>query len=227
MEPKRGDASPQCLELVKHCRAMCCRMGGTMLTPDEIASGEYETEAFCLKKKELCDKDIECYHRIIQCRTQSLVCIYLGEDDRCGIYERRPEVCAGFSCGFGGPDRRKKTIYGERDMMRLSAGMSFSLNPSVRLKAVIAEPGRDRIFLLYRDRELCADSMASIPPPWPGATDEQIVDVFLMFGGGKRLGEAEEQAKARLASVTDDASTGARRLVVACLREKLLLPCHC
>ena len=77
----------ECLDCLPYCRAQCCGLIGTVISPDEYHSEMYEaywderTQAMVLKR----DADGMCYA--------------LDRDTkRCSIYENRPHTCKQFHC---------------------------------------------------------------------------------------------------------------------------------
>jgi len=85
-----------CDECIEHCGAMCCKIYETIhLLAEEVISGEYDMEAhssgdgysyrFSLKRK-------------INPGQVHKACVYLSEDNRCSIYDKRPFACREFTC---------------------------------------------------------------------------------------------------------------------------------
>ncbi len=77
----------ECLDALPYCRAQCCGLIGTIVTPDEYHSEKYQadwderTNGMVLKR----DADGMCYA--------------LDRDTkRCSIYEDRPQTCRNFHC---------------------------------------------------------------------------------------------------------------------------------
>jgi hypothetical protein len=210
-------------------------MGGVMLTPDEISSGRYETEFFCVSKKELCTKDIECYYRIMQVRLKDGACVYLGADGKCAIYEERPQICRRYTCravrelfGKDGEWVESRVWRLDRDLLRFSKGLIFAPNPLVKLKAVISEPDKGKLFLMIRDTAQCEDTMYAGEHPWPEAPEAVFLEVFGLFDGVRTLGEIESETANRFGG--GDASMfeeKVRRLLVMWEHQRLLVPVHC
>lgn len=77
----------ECLDALPYCRAQCCALRGTIITPEEYHSELYEAywdervNGMVLKR----DADGFCY-----CLNR--------ETKRCNIYENRPKVCKNFHC---------------------------------------------------------------------------------------------------------------------------------
>ncbi len=77
----------ECLDALPYCRAQCCGLIGTTVTPEEYHSEQYEaswderSNSMVLKR----DADGMCYA--------------LDRDTkRCSIYENRPQTCKQFHC---------------------------------------------------------------------------------------------------------------------------------
>ena len=82
---------------------MCCRHQWWIgLSPAEYASGLFKTDAICALTDKAChEMAVPCVNRRIQlAKRPDKSCVYL-ENDRCGIYERRPRVCQEFQCQGG------------------------------------------------------------------------------------------------------------------------------
>lgn len=223
-----------CLKLIEFCRADCCRQGGVMLTPDEAVSGKYETEIFCLKKKELCNKEVDCYYKITQIKTVDGTCIYLKDDRKCGIYENRPEICRKFNCRGGreffGPELEwhyEMAHLSERDLIRFTGKLVFTRNPFVHLKAIIPEYDTKNLFLLVRDMEMCEDTMFAGELPWPEANEETIKRIYESFDGKKTLGEIEDILSKESKEISlEEIEKRVRSLLVMFERRRLLVPIH-
>jgi hypothetical protein len=77
----------ECLDALPYCRAQCCALRGTIITPEEYHSEKYQAywdegvNGMVLKR----DADGFCY-----CLDR--------ENKRCNIYEDRPKVCRNFHC---------------------------------------------------------------------------------------------------------------------------------
>lgn len=222
-EKKESTPLFKCTEVIGLCRAMCCKLGGGVaLTPDEINSGKFETENFCIEKKCLCGKDTECYHKIVQLKTEDGRCIYLGDDDMCTIYERRPRMCRNYFCSTGHWNDWKKDVAGymDRQLLRLKPGLVFARNPVRELVGVFLVPGEQRIFMLIRDRSLCEDVMYGGEFVWPGAGAEDIETAYAAFDGERTLEEIETDI---ITAMGKDSLMPFRRLVVILTGQHLLI----
>lgn len=91
-----------CEECRPHCASHCCKAFSINLMADEALSGQFEMTyenypsnpsfyMFCIKKKRVPWSPYE-------------VCVYLNEDYKCDIYDRRPVACRHFTC-------KNKSIY--------------------------------------------------------------------------------------------------------------------
>jgi len=229
-----GDSKAPCMKMLEFCHGDCCRQGGVMLNPDEIASGLYETEIFCIRKKEPCDKDIDCYLKITQLRLANGGCMYLI-DNRCSIYDHRPSICRRYNCRGGreffGTEHdwmSSRIRSDERDLLRFGIKQVFAPNPLVKMKTVVAEPEKGKLFLLLRDSEMCEDTMFAGDMPWPEADEKTVFDIFGLFDGVKTLGAVESEAARFFQDVSDkkEIETRVRRLLVMWERQRLLVPVH-
>lgn len=122
-----------CDECLPYCGALCCKMYDSVnLTGEEVMSGRYQMDvegtmhvyanAFKLKKKKVTG---ELYH----------VCIYLGDDNRCTIYDERPRACRIFEC-------QNRPLIGKRfgidsEMLKLNKDLvpKLEVNPEAVLLA--------------------------------------------------------------------------------------------
>jgi len=72
------------------CQAYCCKQRGhdfaVLLADDEVEQYEH---AGLNKDQEWCLPYVDGK------------CVYLGDDDRCSIYDRRPQLCRDFNCVLG------------------------------------------------------------------------------------------------------------------------------
>lgn len=79
-----------CTDALPFCRAQCCALKGTAITPDEYDEGKYfsewsdEINAMVLRR----DSDGRC-------------CYLNRENCSCSIYNQRPQVCQAFHCTRG------------------------------------------------------------------------------------------------------------------------------
>ncbi len=222
-EKKESPPLFKCTEVLGLCRAMCCKLGGGVaLTPDEIRSGKYLMEYLCIEKKEQCTKDIECYHKIVQLKTENGICVYLGDDDHCTIYEDRPRMCRNYLCSTGHWNDWKKDVrnYVDRELLRLNPELVFTHNPVRRLSAAFLVPDEKRIFLLVNDRSLCDDVMYGGEFEWPAAAASDVEAVYKSFDGLKTLGDIERGIADRMGAGSVE---GFRRLVLLLTGQHLLI----
>jgi Fe-S-cluster containining protein len=230
-----GDSKAPCMKMLEFCHGDCCRQGGVMLNPDEIASGLYETEVFCIRQKKPCDKTLDCFLKITQLKMNAEGCSYLGPDNRCSIYDHRPSICRRYNCRGGreffGTEHDWMTSRirnSDRDLLRFSSNLIFGPNPLVKMKAVIPENEKGKLFLLLRDSEMCEDTMYAGDMPWPEADEKTVFAIFALYDGLKTLGEIESDAQMMFNEVADksEVETRVRRLLVMWERQRLLLAVH-
>ncbi|MFA6451833.1 MAG: YkgJ family cysteine cluster protein [bacterium] len=230
-----GDSKAPCMKMLEFCHGDCCRQGGVMLNPDEIASGLYETEVFCIRQKKPCEKTQDCYLKITQLKMNENGCMYIGADNRCSIYDHRPSICRRYNCRGGreffGTEHdwmSSRIRSDDRDLLRFSAKLIFAPNQLVKMKAVVPEPDKEKLFLLLRDSEMCEDTMYAGDMPWPGCDEKTVFEIFGKFDGVKTLGAIETETAQLFPDVADkkEIESRVRRLLVMWERQRLVVPVH-
>jgi hypothetical protein len=182
-----------CLELSSLCDAMCCREWGIRVSPEEFASGRYRTTTFCMLTDEVCEKQVmACINRRYELKkTADGACVYLGNDNRCTIYQTRPQVCRDFSCQGGWlltsassvlndrPPSAKKT--GKDDFIqRITDDMTFVPHPLTKLHTVFYVPEKGEITFLKEIVGTCGRFYSrDTVPPLPLNDDRLIILVRL------------------------------------------------
>jgi Fe-S-cluster containining protein len=92
-------------ELCKGCQALCCTLPvevtlGDLIQLELLTSEQSELPfrkvARLLEEQGVIEATLENSRSFILRQTESGVCRYLGADRRCGVYEKRPEVCRSF-----------------------------------------------------------------------------------------------------------------------------------
>lgn len=221
-EKKMDENRVNCREVIDLCRAECCRSGGGVaLTPAEIESGFYDTEYLCIEKKELCARDEDCFHKVLQVKTRDGVCGYLGADDCCVIYENRPKICREYHCAASGwkKDRGNFLI---RESSRLSPGLKFARNPNRTLRDVIIPREKDRateLYFLIRDVTQCVDVMAGGEFDGALPDEKDVRAMYEMFDGETPLGVIEGRA----AAMSSAAGESFKKLVALLAGHKILI----
>lgn len=90
-KPRRKDV-PKDKILCEYCTAKCCRYFAlTIEAPTERADFEY-IRWFLLHERASVFKEGEDWYLLVH-----TVCRHLQEDNRCGIYETRPQVCRDYT----------------------------------------------------------------------------------------------------------------------------------
>lgn len=106
-KPRRVVFHGTCAEMLDICQAACCREWIVPLSEEEFAGGRYQAKAVCkLSNKECRALQKSCRYRDYHLdKKPDKSCIYL-ENDRCTIYEIRPQICRDFQfkAGMGGID---------------------------------------------------------------------------------------------------------------------------
>ncbi len=90
-KPRRKDV-PKEKVLCEYCTAKCCRYFAlTIEAPTELADFEY-IRWFLLHERASVFKEGEDWYLLVH-----TVCRHLQDDNRCGIYETRPQVCRDYT----------------------------------------------------------------------------------------------------------------------------------
>ena len=88
----RREQIPEGKVLCEYCTAKCCRYFAMPIeTPDELADFEY-LRWFLLHERATVFKEDEDWYLLVH-----TVCRHLQDDNRCGIYETRPQICRDYS----------------------------------------------------------------------------------------------------------------------------------
>ena len=91
--------------LCSGCQALCCTLPVEVSIADliqlEVLTEQeshlpFRKMARLLHERRVIETEIENARSFILRQTESGVCRYLGADRRCGVYEKRPEVCRTF-----------------------------------------------------------------------------------------------------------------------------------
>lgn len=86
------DEIPAGENLCDHCTAKCCRYFALPIeTPTELRDFEYIRWYLLHDRATVFTEDGDWYLLV------HTVCKHLGEDNRCGIYETRPQICREYS----------------------------------------------------------------------------------------------------------------------------------
>jgi hypothetical protein len=130
-----------CLDVLTVCEAACCREWAVNISDEEFETGLYEVEQFCIfSKKECTNQTIVCANRKFRVKKDSQgVCIYLSEDNKCLIYEKRPQICRDFTCKAGW---RLEAIFVEKAQTK-------SYSPQLEKKDILAQLTEDMVFVVH------------------------------------------------------------------------------
>ena len=92
-KPKlKRDHLPKDANLCDHCTAKCCRYFALPIdTPDSREEFEY-IRWYLLHERASVFVEGETWYLLVH-----TVCRHLGDDNRCGIYETRPQICREYS----------------------------------------------------------------------------------------------------------------------------------
>jgi Fe-S-cluster containining protein len=152
----------KCIDELHRCKAMCCRILSTVYpTKTELEEKLYEIDEICLLTEKACEKEIEtCINREYRLKKQpDGSCIYLDQNNRCGIYERRPDMCKIFFCRSGwrlagilpekGQEEPSSTKMEKSSFIeRLKDDMIFVFHPLIKLHAVFYLQKKKEIIFL-------------------------------------------------------------------------------
>ena len=138
--PKRADVPPGKV-LCEYCSAKCCRYFALPIdTPTERK--DYDTiRWFLLHERASVFKEDGDWYILVH-----TVCKHLQADNRCGIYERRPRICRGYStdnCDYHGGDYNYTELFTSADQLRVYAEKQLgrSLPLKVRTRPSKAKRG--------------------------------------------------------------------------------------
>ncbi|MBM4430627.1 MAG: YkgJ family cysteine cluster protein [Chloroflexi bacterium] len=205
-----------CPEAVPVCQAMCCRLPWDItLTPEEVASGQYEYERICALTRRGCVQTVPgCIHRIYCLkRGADGACIYLGADNLCSIYERRLRICRAFDCRSGwrvdaafrkaplGPAKSRKV----RFLEALRDDPIFVPHPLLKLHGVRPLPERQQVIFVLEMAGGCGPyrSQEDWGHPWLDANAWRAL--IALFASKDPLGQVKRRARESLGlDLTDE-----------------------
>lgn len=181
---------------------MCCRGWTIEVSAAEQTAGRLETQRTCRLTKKPCDKDYEeCAYLFFELqRDADGVCVHLGEDDRCTVYEARPRICRDFTCQGGWRlasvlplDDRPIAPAAPLDkpafVKRLSDSMTFVTHPLIKLQSVFYVKARDEISFLKKMVGSCGAFYTRESFHYPQLDDELALELIRLFESKDTLGE--------------------------------------
>lgn len=196
-----------CLELIPLCSAACCREWGIKLSFEEYISGLYAAEQTCLLTYKTCnEKPMTCINQIYQLRKNADgACFHLDEDNKCSIYQNRPQVCRDFTCQGGWrlasvfpvaedstlSDYRQKNYRPEKDTFieRLTDDMTFVSHPLIKLDAVSYLKAKGEITFLKELVGTCGEFHTKDNFQFPQLDDDLLVRLTHLFDNKQPLKE--------------------------------------
>ncbi|MEA3490186.1 MAG: YkgJ family cysteine cluster protein [Candidatus Omnitrophota bacterium] len=200
-----------CDEVRDLCEAICCRVYNVTTTEEEFRSGEYRARAVCAVSGKECENEkANCVNRNLWIeRKPDGACVYLGEDNKCSIYERRPKACREFSCKEGWrityAYRSKEREELERQEKQrkeylaktLTEDMKFIRNPVIRLKTLFYRKNKKQIFLVKDQVNKCGYVSDSASFDSFGLDDAALIHLVSLFDGRRDLGTIRREITKR------------------------------
>jgi len=184
------------------CKAMCCRHEWSVpLSAEEHASGQYESEVFCLLSYKTCKKTARAcvHHRFRLHKREDKSCIYL-EEDRCQIYARRPEVCRKTTCSgwilhdllpatHTLPVKTPPAPLRETFLDGVNENMTFVLHPLIKLHTIFYIKQRREIVFVKEMIGGCGKFNTKDSFDLPQLDDGTIMSLIDLFGRKETLGK--------------------------------------
>ncbi|MDD5672597.1 MAG: YkgJ family cysteine cluster protein [Chitinivibrionales bacterium] len=195
--------SGSCGEVRDLCQALCCRRWSIPLTKEEYQSGRFTAEKICTADNSPCGGiSDDCKQRLFRLKPGSdNACSYLSAENKCRIYEQRPQVCKKFSCADGwtiGPIRGKPvetpgTAPDNRDGLpgNLSDDLVFEHHPFFKLKTVFCAPGTPEAVLVIKPAGKCCVVSNRAALADDGITEALLVRSYALINGTYSLGAIE------------------------------------
>lgn len=194
-----------CLELLPWCEGMCCRRWDVSLSQQECESGTYDAERVCLLSMDLCKEDSpSCPSRRLRLKRKSdESCIYLQEN-KCSIYDKRPQVCRDFTCKGGwhlpsafpsessestSPAKSSK----EQFMASLKDGLIFVMHPLVRLVTLFYLKEKKTVVFVTKLAGTCGESTIREAFINPHLEEKDLLDLVSLFETKESLGEVRRR----------------------------------
>ena len=198
-----------CPEAVSVCQALCCRLPwDILLTLEEAASGQYESERVCTLTRRGCAEQVPtCIHwRQRLKRREDGACCYLDPDNRCRIYEYRPHACQEFDCrngwrvqgvfrkgkraGDSDPDGRKK-----RFLEGLRDELIFVWHPLLKLHGLRYLPERKQVIFVLEMAGQCGPFKTQDEFDNPKLDSDAWRAVIELFASKDPLGEVRRRTR--------------------------------
>ena len=198
-----------CLEALPFCEAMCCRhQWEVKVSEGEYKSNRYRAGRFCDLTDRECDSNSDsCPHlRYILEKKADRSCVYLNEENRCSIYQDRPQACRNFSCSGGWhlgstfpPDEKKAGEESNATLLtkmtketftgRLKDNRIFVLHPLMILKTLFYLPEKKKIIFVKKMAGSCDMFHTDDEFFHPDFDETKLLDLAQTFYSKKNLGD--------------------------------------
>ena len=194
-----------CLELGQQCQAMCCRLWVVPISAEEYASGLYAAEQTCALTSKACDGQVAaCTNRLYHLkRDAEETCVHLDENNRCRIYEHRPQVCRGFTCKGGwwlhsvfpieeAKGKTSDAVVPAKQVFveRLTDDATFVLHPLIKLHTVFYTKAKGEIRFVKQIVGACGEQFYTRDDfQCPKLNDDLLVQLVHLFDSKSTLGE--------------------------------------
>jgi Fe-S-cluster containining protein len=188
-----------CFDLLPVCEAMCCREWDVNLSLAEYESGLYQIEEICLLTAGECTKEKNhCIDRIYRLKKkEDGSCLFLDDNNKCGIYENRPGVCRKFSCRRGwhlsplapaDSVKESNAILGkEKFIERMRDDLVFIVQPLLRMASLIYLEERGEILFIKERVGKCKKIYTKDKYRNPKLKEEHLLCLLDLFRGKETL----------------------------------------
>ncbi len=231
--------SGNCDEVRHLCEAICCRTYDVNISEEEYRSGRYKARPTCRLTGRDCEsKDSNCINREFwMYRKADRSCVYLTGDNKCSIYEWRPEACREFHCVDGWvishaclstnkeSVKARKDILDEHILKIMKDDMKFSPNPLVRPKALFYSKDKKEIHFAIDIANKCGLSTSRREAVTSALDGNMLLELFGLFDGNRDLGSVRKEFNDRFGQVLSREDL--YRIVWLFNTEKLIVFTHC
>jgi len=185
-----------CSEMRQVCQAWCCRRSDWIIaiTAAEYASGLYQADIVCSLNGKECKVQLEsCRYRTYHLNKRAdKSCVYL-EDNRCTIYEIRPQICRDFQCQAGwrldsvfSPENdtvvsKTAKLTCDRFVEEVGDDAVFVQHPLIKLHALFFLPSKKQIIFIKELISGCGKFNSQDSLNIPGLTEAKLqllIDLF-------------------------------------------------
>lgn len=198
-----------CLDLLDTCKGMCCRKWNVPIQESEYATGSYNAKKVCVIDGNDCaGKRQHCINRQFRLdQKDDGSCVYLGDDNRCSIYDRRPQVCRNFNCKNGWeiamtcPPPRQETQQGQPSKESAAPAahktyetppggdMTYLVNPLVRLKTIFYSKEKNKLSFVVKPMDKCSLTTFSVDFDYPSLSEDCLRQLIGLFDGKTTVDE--------------------------------------